>query len=78
MCENILFTESSVSQIYFEFAGISKIRSPNFSGFYLMYDGTNQHSLPWPVNSSVNEFNRNVIAKNNNKTLVNTCLQNMP
>ena len=42
-----------------------------------MYNGTGQHSLPWPVNSSVNEFNRNVIAKNNNKTRVNTCLQNM-
>ena len=43
-----------------------------------MCDGTDQHSLPGPVNCSVNEFNRNVIAKNNNKTHVNTCLQNMP
>ena len=30
---HILFSESSVSQIYFEFASISKIRSPNSLGF---------------------------------------------
>ena len=56
-----MFSESSVSQIYFESVSISKNRSSNFGGFTVFFTGVhNDCVMPQPVdhmNSIVDQMN---------------------